>query len=103
PAATPKPTAPASMVVGFGVAAGILSKFPTSINTLFIADAMTFALAAVIILGIPNLGGGLVSTSVSGAVRRAWSLAEARPHLVISTLAAFLIPISLPAVLALAY
>ena len=89
--------------VGFGVAAGILSKFPTSINTLFIADAMTFALAAVIILGIPNLGGGLVSTSVSGAVRRAWSLAEARPHLVISTLAAFLIPISLPAVLALAY
>lgn len=89
--------------VGFGVAAAILSQFPTSINALFIADAMTFALAAVIILGIPNLGGGLVSTSVSGALRRAWSLVEARPHLVISTLAAFLIPMSLPAVLALAY
>jgi hypothetical protein len=64
---------------------------------------MTFALAAVIILGIPNLGGGLVSTPVSGALRRAWSIVEARPHLAISTLAAFLIPISLPAVLALAY
>ena len=89
--------------VGFGLAAAILSKFPTSINALFIADALTFAFAAVIILGIPNLGGGLVSTSVSGALRRAWSLREARPHLAISTLAAFLIPISLPAVLALAY
>jgi len=89
--------------VGFGLAAAILSKFPTSINALFIADALTFALAAVIILGIPNLGGGLVSSSVSGALRRAWSLREARPHLAISTLAAFLIPISLPAVLALAY
>jgi len=89
--------------IGFGVAAAILSKFPTSINALFIADAMTFAVAAVIIASIPNLGGGLVATSVSGALRRAWSLIEVRPHLAISTLAAFLIPISLPAVIALAY
>jgi putative nucleotidyltransferase with HDIG domain len=89
--------------VGFGLAAGILSRFPSSINILFICDAMTFALAAVIILGIPNLGGGSMATSVAGALRRSWSFPNARPHLVISTLAAFLIPISLPALLALAY
>jgi putative nucleotidyltransferase with HDIG domain len=89
--------------VGFGVAAAILSTFPGSINILFIADAMTFVLAAGIILGIPNLGGGLIATSVAGALRRTWSLVEARPHLVVSTLAAFLIPISMPALLALAY
>jgi MFS family permease len=89
--------------VGFGIAAALLTEFPGSINVLFIADAMTFVLAAVIILGIPNLGGGSIGTSVSGALRRTWSLAEARPHLVISTLAAFLIPISMPALLALAY
>jgi len=89
--------------VGFGLAAAILTKFPSSINLLFIADAITFVLAAGIILGIPNLGGGQIATSVAGALRRTWSFAEARPHLVLSTLAAFLIPISLPALLALAY
>jgi putative nucleotidyltransferase with HDIG domain len=89
--------------IGFGLAAAILSKFPGSINMLFIADAMTFVLAAVIILGIPSLGGGSITTSVAGALRRSWSFVEARPHLVVSTLAAFLIPISLPALLALAY
>ncbi|TME68545.1 MAG: MFS transporter [Chloroflexi bacterium] len=89
--------------VGFGVAAAILSTFPSSINVLFVADAATFVLAAGIILGIPNLGGGLIATSVAGALRRTWSIVEARPHLVVSTLAAFLIPISMPALLALAY
>jgi putative nucleotidyltransferase with HDIG domain len=89
--------------IGFGLAAAILSKFPGSINALFIADALTFVLAAVIILGIPSLGGGSITTSVAGALRRSWSLVEARPHLVVSTLAAFLIPISMPALLALAY
>ncbi len=89
--------------VGFGVAAALLSKLPNQINALFVADAMTFVLGALIILGIPNLGGGTISTSVSGALRRSWSVIEARPHLVVSTLAAFLIPVSFPAVLALAY
>jgi hypothetical protein len=64
---------------------------------------MTFVLAAGIILGIPNLGGGAVTTKVSGAIRRSWALLEARPYLVVSTLAAFLIPMSLPALLSLAY
>jgi hypothetical protein len=89
--------------VGFGIASGILGFFPTSTNMLFIADAVTFALGAAIIVGIPTLGGGSTNSPVSGALRRSWSIVAARPHLVLGTLAAFMIPISFPALLALAY
>ena len=89
--------------LGFGIAGGILSLFPRTTNVLFIADAATFVLAAVIILGIPTLGGGSIGTPVSGGFRRSWAVVAARPHLVIGTLAAFLIPMSYPALLALAY
>jgi putative nucleotidyltransferase with HDIG domain len=89
--------------VGFGLAGAILALSPKSTNMLFVADAITFALAAAIVVGIPNLGGGLKAASVSGALRRSWSVVAARPHLVIGTLAAFLLPMSFPATLALAY
>jgi putative nucleotidyltransferase with HDIG domain len=91
--------------VGFGIAAAYFTRFqnPLDGKWLFIGDAITFLLAAGIIVGIPTLGGGSVATRVSGAIRRSWSIAEARPYLAISTLAAFLIPISFPALLALAY
>jgi predicted MFS family arabinose efflux permease len=92
-----------SGAVGFGLAAAVLTQFPNSISALFFGDALTFVLAAAIIFGIPNLGGGSISTSVAGALRRTWAIVDARPHLVVSTLAAFLIPISMPALLALAY
>src|SRR2546426_5250182 len=92
-----------SGAVGFGLAGGILALAPTSTNLLFIADAMTFALAAAVILGVRNLGGGRKAASVSGALRRSWSLVAARSQLVIGVLAAFLIPISFPALVALAY
>src|SRR5947209_16947243 len=76
--------------IGFGVAAAYLSRFQNPIDGkwLFIGDAITFLLAAIIVLGIPSLGGGSLSTRVSGAMRRSWSLIEARPYLVLSTLAA---------------
>jgi putative nucleotidyltransferase with HDIG domain len=89
--------------VGFGLAGAILALSPKSTNLLFIADAITFLLAAAIVAGIPNLGGGAINASVSGALRRSWAVVAARPHLVVGTLAAFLIPISFPALLALAY
>jgi hypothetical protein len=89
--------------VGFGLAAALLTRFPSQVNALFIGDAMTFVLSAAIILGIPGLGGGTIGASVSGALKRTWSIAAARPHLAVSTLAAFLLPISFPALLALAY
>jgi predicted MFS family arabinose efflux permease len=89
--------------IGFGLAGAILALSPKSTNMLFVADAITFALTAAIVVGIPNLGGGAKAVSVSGALRRSWSIVAARPHLVVGTLAAFLIPMSFPATLALAY
>ena len=89
--------------IGFGLAGAILALSPGSTNMLFVADAITFLLAAAIVIGIPNLGGGAMTASVSGAMRRSWSVVAARPHLVVGTLAAFLIPISFPALLSLAY
>jgi putative nucleotidyltransferase with HDIG domain len=88
---------------GFGLAGAILALAPKSTSMLFIADALTFALAAAIVVSIPTLGGGAAAASVSGALRRTWSIAAARTHLVVGTLAAFLIPISFPALLTLAY
>ena len=89
--------------VGFGLAGAILALSPKSTNMLFVADAITFLLAAAIVAGIPNLGGGTSAASVSGALKTTWSIVAARSHLVVGTLAAFLIPISFPALLALAY
>jgi len=88
--------------VGYALAGGILALFQST-TALFFADAATFVLAAALILGIPTLGGGTFSAPISGALRRTWSIVAARPHLVIGTLAAFLIPISYPALLSLAY
>jgi putative nucleotidyltransferase with HDIG domain len=88
---------------GFALAGAILASFLNQRWILFIVDAATFALSAAIVVGIPNLGGGATTAPLSGALRRTWSISGARPHLVIGTLAAFLIPMSLPALLALAY
>jgi predicted MFS family arabinose efflux permease len=89
--------------IGFAIAAAVLSKFPTALNALFVGDAMTFVVGALIVLGIPNLGGGAPSISLSGALRRSWAIVGARSQLAIGTLAALLIPMGLPAVLTLAY
>src|SRR2546421_2846538 len=88
--------------IGFGLAGALLAVFQSP-YVLFIADAATFALAAAIVAGIPNLGGGAIKASVSGALVRSWLIVAARPHLVIATFASFLLAISFPALLALAY
>jgi len=88
--------------IGFGLAGALLTVFQSP-YLLFVVDAATFALAAAIVAGIPNLGGGSLKAHVSGALARSWAISAARPHLVIATLASFLLAISFPALLALAY
>jgi putative nucleotidyltransferase with HDIG domain len=88
--------------LGFALAGALLAAFQMT-SPLFIVDAATFALAAAIILGLPSLGGGELKTSISGALARSWSIVSLRPHLVIGTLASLLLPISFPALLAMAY
>ncbi len=95
---------------GFGFAmAGVLLalaqqlQIATPTNLLFVADGFTFLIAGLLVLRIRGLGGGASRTRVTGSLRRAWALDSARPHLVVGTLAAFLIAISFPALLALAF
>ena len=89
--------------VGFGIAGLILAWNPGSTNMLFVVDAATFALAAAIVVSVSSLGGGVVVTRISGALQRTWSIASARPHLVVGTLASCLLPLSFPALVQLAY
>ena len=90
---------------GFGLAGLILALTVQSNGTrvLFLVDAATFAMAAVIMQGIPTLGGGTTATRLTGALRRAWSIEAARPHLTIGVIAAFLLAMSFPALFALSY
>lgn len=90
---------------GYGLAGLILALTFRANGTrvLFLVDAATFALAAVIMQGIPSLGGGATAARLTGAFRRAWSIEAARPHLTIGALAAFLLAMSFPALFALAY
>jgi predicted MFS family arabinose efflux permease len=87
---------------GFALAGAILAAHGST-TVLFIADAATFALAAIIVLAIPSLGGGAARAPLTGAIKRTWAIVAARPHLVVGTLAALLLPMSFPALIALAY
>jgi len=106
----------AAGAIGFGLAGAILAfaqlisvHVPVfwgvhkSTDLLFIVDALSFATAGLLVLRIPNLGGGVPQVRLTGSLRRAWSVSAARPHLVMSGLAAFLLAISFPALLALGY
>lgn len=88
---------------GFVLAIAQQAHISSPTNLLFIADGATFAIAGLLVLGIRGLGGGTAQIRVTGSLRRAWSLAGARPHLVVGAIAAFLIAMSFPALLALAY
>src|ERR1700730_14347582 len=55
--------------VGFAVAGAILALY-NSPTILFLADASTFAIAGMIVLGIRTLGGGASAAPISGALRR---------------------------------
>jgi predicted MFS family arabinose efflux permease len=87
---------------GFALAGAILAAHGST-TALFIADAATFALAAMVVLAIPSLGGGAARAPLTGALRRTWAIVAARPHLVVGTLAALFLPMSFPALIALAY
>ncbi len=94
--------------LGFGLAGAALTlvqqlSIPRPTTVLFFGDALTFVIAAMLVAGIKSLGGGTTTTRVTGALRRAWSIDAARSHLVVATVAGFLLAMSFPALLALAY
>ena len=94
--------------LGFGLAGATLALaqragIPHPTTVLFIGDALTFVIAALLVARIPNLGGGTTTLRVTGAWRRAWRFDAARAHLTVAAGAGFLLAMSFPALLALAY
>jgi putative nucleotidyltransferase with HDIG domain len=94
--------------VGYGLAAAVLAAaqfihFSAPNTILFFADASTFAIAGLLVLGIRDLGGGSIGIRITGSLRRAFAIPAARPHLLLGTAAAFLLAMSFPALLALAF
>lgn len=94
--------------IGFGLAGATLAVaqqfgIPHPTTFLFIGDAITFVIAAVLVASIRTLGGGSVTMHVTGAWNRAWAFDTARAHLTVAGFAGFLLAMSFPALLALAY
>jgi response regulator RpfG family c-di-GMP phosphodiesterase/MFS family permease len=89
--------------IGFVLAGGLLLVLVPKF--LFIAAAATLVLAAVVVLGTPSVGGEARAKQIllASALGRSWAISAVRPHLVIGGLAAVIIPISYPALVALAY
>ncbi|HEX6348371.1 MAG TPA: MFS transporter [Candidatus Dormibacteraeota bacterium] len=92
----------AAQAIGYPLAAVIL--WATSSTTpMFIADGLTFAIAAALTFTAGGLGGGISSRRIGGAIRAAWSLPPVRTPLVIAGAAALIISMTLPALVVLAY
>lgn len=85
-----------------GAIAVIVLLSTRSTTALFVADAITFAVAGTLIVGIGPLGGGVPVKAFKG-LSRAWSVRQARPHLLMAAGGAFFISISFPALVVLAY
>jgi putative nucleotidyltransferase with HDIG domain len=89
-------------IVAYPLAAGIL-LVGSGVNALFLIDAVTFGVAALLMLPIGELGGRVVTRSVAGGLIQAWSVVTARRHLIIAGSGALFISMTLPSIILLAY
>jgi MFS family permease len=87
---------------GFALA-GTALVYLTDPRPLYLADAFTFAVAALLVATLGGMGGGILTTRLRGAVPRGWSLKHVRPLLVVAVAAVFFIGMLNPALLPLAY
>jgi MFS family permease len=89
--------------IGFPLAGLILVVTSNSTNWLFVADAVTFLIAALLVSLLGNLGGGFVDAKLHGAISRAWGNRVGRPHLLVAAGTAFFLSMSYPALIVLGY
>lgn len=89
--------------IGFPLAAMIM-WITASTNVLFAIDALTFTIAALLMVGIGHVGGGIRQTDrLGGAIRTAFAVRPIRVHLLMVALAAFFLSMSYPALVSLSY
>jgi putative nucleotidyltransferase with HDIG domain len=92
-----------SKLIGYPLAGLLLWLTANSVSGLFAIDGLTFIFAALTILRVGPIGGGVRDLSVYGGLSRAWAVVPARAHLVVAAAAAFLLGMSLPTLIVFAY
>jgi len=70
---------------------------------LYLGDAFTFLVSALLVATLGEMGGGILTTRFRGAVPRAWSVMQVRPLLLVAVAAVLFIGMLNPALLPLAY
>jgi MFS family permease len=88
--------------LGFALAGLLIGVLPRP-ELLFLIDALTFAVAGVLVLSVGSLGGSVTAVRLSGVILRALASPRLRPHLFIAGAVALLTSMLAPALLPLSY
>ncbi|PZR97772.1 MAG: hypothetical protein DLM67_07060 [Candidatus Nephthysia bennettiae] len=88
--------------LGFGLAGMALIRLSDP-RPLYLVDALSFALAALLIASVGDMGGGIVTTRLRGGVGRAWMIAGVPPLLVVAAATVFFVGMLNPTLLPVAY
>ncbi|MDQ6898131.1 MAG: MFS transporter [Candidatus Dormibacteraeota bacterium] len=91
-----------AQAAGFAFAGTALSRLSDP-RPLYLIDALSFALASLLIASLGNLGGGIVATKLRGGVGRAWMVPGVRPLLIIATATVLFVGMLNPTLLPVAY
>jgi MFS transporter, NRE family, putaive nickel resistance protein len=87
---------------GFAIAGGLIAVLPEP-RALFLVDAVTFAVAGLLVMSVGSLGGGVTQVKLSGAVFRTLASPRLRPHLLVAGVVAVLTTMLAPSLLPLSY
>jgi MFS family permease len=87
---------------GFAIAGALIAMLPDP-RALFLVDAVTFAVAGLLVMSVGSLGGGVTKVKLSGAVFRAFASPPLRPHLILAGAVALLTTMLAPSLLPLSY
>ncbi|MBJ7597326.1 MAG: hypothetical protein DLM67_24060 [Candidatus Nephthysia bennettiae] len=87
---------------GFAIAGGLIAVLPEP-RALFLVDAVTFAVAGLLVMSVGSLGGGVTQVKLSGAVFRTLASPRLRPHLLVAGVVALLTTMLAPSLLPLSY
>ena len=87
---------------GFALAGFLIAVLPEP-RTLFLIDALTFAVAGLLVLSVGPLGGGVTQVRLSGAVFRALASPRLRAHLLVAGVVALFTTMLAPSLLPLSY
>ncbi len=91
-----------AQAAGFGLAGAGLARLSDP-RALYLIDALTFALASLLIASLGSLGGGIVATRLRGGIGRAWAVPGVKPLLVVAAATVLFVGMLNPTLLPVAY